>query len=47
MVLNENVLIQQNAEQYTTIFKKVDIYNARKKVLKENQYNDITFTLNE
>ena len=47
MQLNENLLIEQRANQYGSIFRKIDIYNARKRVLNENQYNDIRFTLTE
>lgn len=47
MVINENVLVEQNAAQFTTIFRKIDIYNARKRTLNENQYNEVLFTLNE
>ena len=47
MQLNENLLIEQRSNQYSSIFRKIDIYNARKRVLNENQYNDIRFTLTE
>lgn len=47
MQLNENLLIEQRADQYSSIFRKIDIYNARKRVLNENQYNDIRFTFTE